>query len=300
MTAGDVAPPLVAVLDRYPCLGEYNDHSLWAKKWGVTVDESYQPVRTAFGEMIGDARFDLCELSFAAYLQARSLGRPITLLPVTLACRFQHADLVAPEGAIDRGQGVEWLSGRRVGLMYYGQTTAVWLRRFLEKQHRFDHRRVTWVEVEASPAPDLGPPANVEVAVGGDLSTMLDAGEIDAMIGRYTGRHTLAPVLADAAADAVDWYRTTGIRTVNHGIVVREGLLARHEGQLFEIYRELRDVIARQPTSATPPHIDMYPRGYSELRPILMELADAAADQGVIHRPLTEDELAHPAIRGWD
>lgn len=49
-----------------------------------------KPVYKAFGTMIRERPFDVSEMAIVSYLQARSHGKPLVLLPAVMMGRFQH------------------------------------------------------------------------------------------------------------------------------------------------------------------------------------------------------------------
>lgn len=91
------------------------------------------PVNRAFAPMVREQRFDVCELAIATALQAKAHGKPIVVLPVTVAARFQEAALLCRADSDLHGPAD--LAGRRVGVRAYSQTTGMWLRGILAERH---------------------------------------------------------------------------------------------------------------------------------------------------------------------
>ena len=89
-------------------------------------------INRAFAPMVRDGRFDVSEMAIATFLQARAYGKPLVLLPVTLAARFQQSALLCR--AKSRIEGAEDLPGCRVGVRAYSQTTGMWLRGILARR----------------------------------------------------------------------------------------------------------------------------------------------------------------------
>ena len=56
------------------------------------------PIHRAFAPMVREQRFDVSEMAIATFLQAKAYGKPLVLLPVVLAARFQQSALVVPNG----------------------------------------------------------------------------------------------------------------------------------------------------------------------------------------------------------
>src|SRR5258707_2488073 len=81
---------------------------------------------TAFKPLVREARFDLAEIAIVTYLQAKAAGKPYVLIPATVVGRGQHHTIAYnPErGALKASD----LTGKRVGVRAYTQTTGAWVR----------------------------------------------------------------------------------------------------------------------------------------------------------------------------
>ena len=79
------------------------------------------PVYKAFGMMVREQKFDICEMAIVSYLQGKAYGKPITLLPATMVGRFQHGTMLYNS---ERGTVTpENLAGRRIGAVSYTHLT---------------------------------------------------------------------------------------------------------------------------------------------------------------------------------
>src|SRR5512135_783860 len=81
--------------------------------------EPFKTIHRAFAPMVREGAFEVSELAIATFLQAREAGRPVVLLPVVLAARFQEAALLCLKSSPLRGPGD--LKGKRVGVRSYSQ-----------------------------------------------------------------------------------------------------------------------------------------------------------------------------------
>src|ERR1700691_3823873 len=52
------------------------------------------PVYKAFGMMVREQKFDICEMAIVSYLQGKAYGKPLTLMPATMVGRFQHGTIL--------------------------------------------------------------------------------------------------------------------------------------------------------------------------------------------------------------
>ena len=50
----------------------------------------YSPTHKGFKPMVREAAFDVSEMAIVTYLMARSVGKPMVLLPNVVMARFQH------------------------------------------------------------------------------------------------------------------------------------------------------------------------------------------------------------------
>src|SRR5688500_8467662 len=116
-------------------LGQYSNtralHEGWVASDLIALDLQDVPVIIrAFASMVREQRYAVSEMAIATFLQAKAYGKPLVLLPVTIAARFQqHAFLCRIDGPIREPKD---LVGRRVGVRAYSQTTGMWLRGILK------------------------------------------------------------------------------------------------------------------------------------------------------------------------
>jgi 4,5-dihydroxyphthalate decarboxylase len=245
----------------------------------------------AFKRVVRDLEFDVAELALMTFLMARSRGVPLRLLPVVLFSRNPLTLLVyrrALGSLIPRD-----LEGRSVGVRAYTTTTAVWARALLADCFGVDLERLQWRTYEEGHVAGVQEPSNVHRdPAHGDLGAMLVTGAIDAAI--------VDPVPADPGvgrlvADAEDvwcaWQRSTGARTVNHVVVVRESL-ARDTARMGELLR----LFGRSRDLADPAAGGSFSMGLDAIAASL-EAAIAAADrQHLLASPLTVADLVIDAI----
>ncbi len=133
------------------------------------------------------------------------------LLPATIDGRNQHHTIFynADRGRAHRHAS---LSGKRVGVRAYTQTTGAWVRGFLAEDYGVDLESVTWVTFEDAHLAEYRDPANVErAAAGKQLKQMLLDGEIDAAIlGDVAEEGPLKHLIPDHAAAGQRWARAHG------------------------------------------------------------------------------------------
>jgi 4,5-dihydroxyphthalate decarboxylase len=208
---------------------------------------SVKPIHHAFKRMIG-LEFDVAEMAIATFLQGRAFGKPLVLLPLVLLNRFHHGSIVKKAGSPLRPGD---LSGKRVGVRSYTQTTGVWVRGILASEYGVDLDSVTWVTTEGGHLAEYQEPANVVRVPGANLREMLASGEIDAWIagGEGHGLPDVEPLIADAAREEVAWYDRAGVLPINHMLVLKREIVDAHPwvpDELIRLFTAAKDGYEQQ------------------------------------------------------
>ena len=167
-------------------------------------------VKTAFPEfkrVVRAMEFDVAELALVTYLQARTHGVPLVLVPaVILASDAPHVFIVYNA---ERGQlGPNDILGRRVGIRASSVTTVMWVRGILQNDYGVDLGRVHWVTFEEPHVAGVTEPPNARRAPPGKtLLTMLLEGELDAaVVSREEVKDArLRPLIPEPEAAALAW-----------------------------------------------------------------------------------------------
>ena len=250
---------------------------------GLRLDLADIPVISrAFAPMVREARYDVSEMAIATFLMAKAWGRPLVLLPVTLAARFQEAALLCrADGPVTPP---EELAGRRVGVRAYSQTTGMWLRGTLARRHGVAAGAVRWVTFEdAHVAEYRDPPFAERAPKGADMLAMLKAGELDAAVfgNDVPDDPALRPVFADPEAAGEAFRAAHGFVPVNHLLVVTRELAETRPALVAELcatFRRLLDGTG-------------LPLGRAALAPAIALAVEDCVAQGLLPRALTADEV---------
>jgi 4,5-dihydroxyphthalate decarboxylase len=242
-----------------------------------------EPVTRAFRRMTRAMEFDLCEMALTTHAQARAFGKAITALPVVLLRGLHHGALICRRDSTLRGPAD--LVGKRIGVRAWSQTTGVWVRGVLRDEYGVAHDAMTWVtEEDAHVQEFVDPPFIRRMAVGQNLRAMLLSGEIDAAVALAgLDPAVVRTVIPDADVVAAGWSRRTGVHPINHIVVVKDALLAAHPWlaeELMRLFLASRDLA----DGAVPYGIDAN-------RPAIELLMRYAAEQGLIPRAFSVDEL---------
>jgi 4,5-dihydroxyphthalate decarboxylase len=263
------------------------------------VDFDFADVKvsnTAFKPLVREAKFDLAELAIVTYLQAKTYGKPYVLIPATVLGRGQHHTIAYnPErGHLNPSD----LTGKRVGVRAYTQTTGAWVRGFLADDYGVDTAKVHWVTFEDPHLAEYKDPDFVTRAPDGkSLVQMLLDGELDAaIVGDNLPDPRLKPLIPDADAVARQWAQTHGGVPINHMMVVRDTIAKSRPDVVKEIYRVLRE--SRR--AAQPPEgclLDPWRFGVEANRRSLEIIIEYSFRQKLIPRMFSVDELFDDCTR---
>src|SRR5450432_4332646 len=161
----------------------------------VTFDfAEYSPTNKGFKPMVREGAFDVSELAIVTYLMAKSVGKPMVLLPIVVLARFQHAF-----GATRTELGElkpRDLEGRRVGIRSFTTTTGAWLRGILANDYGVNLNSIDWVTFEEAHVAEFRDTTQ-RAPEGKEIIQMLLDGELDAVLGEKAERPGLKPLFAD-------------------------------------------------------------------------------------------------------
>ena len=207
-----------------------------------------------FARMLRHRAFDLAEMSCSHYLTRRNDGDafPFIALPVFPSKLFRHGFIFV--NAMAGIQAPKDLEGKRVGFPSIGQTAVVWIRGALQNEYGVDLNSVHWHQggmdtpgyqnpidhrtESAGPVTDLGPQQT--------LSAMLEAGELDAVIGARApscfGRSPqIQRLFPDYRQVEQDYYRRTGVFPIMHTMVMQEGLYQASPWVAQSVYKAMEE-----------------------------------------------------------
>lgn len=250
------------------------------------------PINRAFAPMVRDQSFDISEIAIATYLQAKAYGKPLVLLPVTLAARFQEQALLCRADSAIRSPAD--LNGCRVGVRAYSQTTGLWLRGILADDYGFRASDIAWVTFEGAHVLEYqDPPFVKRAAAGQDMLAMLRNGELDAVIAgnEVPGDPGLRTVFPDPAAAGRVFWGKHGFAPVNHMLCVTQSLAETRPDLMLDLYALFSRAKAAHDATRTAGSPDLYPLGRAAVAPAVVRALRHAMDQGLLPRELALDRL---------
>ena len=246
----------------------------------------YSPTNKGFKPMVRQAAFDVSEMAIVTYLMAKSVGKPMVLLPDVVVARFQHG--YALYNAKLATLKPTDLRGKRVGIRSFSTTTGAWLRGILANDHGVDLDSIDWVTFEDAHVAEYKDTTKRALA-GKQIVEMLIDGELDAVLGEKSDHPDLKPLFSDVAAAEKSWFEKHKVTPINHMVVVSQNLSDIHPDAVREVHRLLTASAVASPAS---------PR-YSadELRRSLQLIIDYSTQQKLIPRAFTVDELFDDVTR---
>ena len=285
-----------------------------------------------FWRQLSAAEFDVSEMSMSELMMIRARGDDRFVgMPVFTTRRFYHTGIfVRKDAKIDRPAD---LKGKRVGVPEYIQTSALWTRGVLETEFGVAPKNMTFF-MERLPtrshAGAIGFTAPPGVTVNRippekSVGSMMLAGELDACMsynrnqglidrsGADLENHPdIKPLFPDAAAEAIRYYKKTGIYPINHGMVVKRAVFEREPWVVINILQafdqantiadgERREHVAYHfETGLVPPEYRkamatrIVAHGLKANRATLETAAKYSNQQGLTPRIMTMDELFAP------
>jgi 4,5-dihydroxyphthalate decarboxylase len=251
------------------------------------------PVWSGFKAMVRRREFDVSEMAIVTYLIAKSFGKPMVLLPAVMTGRIQHAWAIynGERGTLTPAD----LVGKRVGIRSFTTTTGAWLRGMFQNDYGLDLSSVRWVTFEEPHVAEYVDTTE-RAPPGKTIVQMLLDGELDAVLGDRSDDPRIKPLFGDPAAAAAAWHRKHGIVPINHMVVVSEELARSQPDIVREIFALLKES-KRRGAPAPPDGIDHLPFGVEACRPALARIIDYAAQQRLIPRRFTVDELFDDTTR---
>jgi 4,5-dihydroxyphthalate decarboxylase len=270
-------------------IGTYR-HTRPLKDGTVTSDKLHLdhrdlvPANRAFRPMINRQAFDVSEMALVTLILGKACQRPIVGIPTILMQQSAYGMLLVRADSPLRA--AKELEGRSIGVRAYTQTTGTWLRGMLSDQFGVDLSTLQWITFEAAHVDGFQDPENARRAPDGKtLAGMLRDGEIDAAAGLEPSEHPdLRPLLENATDVEEDWIRQTGVRPINHTLVVRRDVLEEHPW----VADELAQLVTQAKRRVGG---DVPPDGLALIRGPLTVLSRYALEQRITSRMLTPEEL---------
>jgi 4,5-dihydroxyphthalate decarboxylase len=281
---------LRTLLGDHPCTAALKSGSVKSDIVALDYTE-YSPTNKGFKPMVRDGAFDVSEMAIVTYLMAKSVGKPMVLLPSVVVARFQHGYAVHRSELGDLKP--HDLEGKRVGIRSFTTTTGAWLRGILANDYGVNLDKIDWITFEDAHVAEFRD-TTVCAPQGKQIIQMLLDGDLDAVLGEKVERPGLKPLFPDAAAEEKSWFAKHGVVPINHMVVVSAALSDTHPDAVREVFRLLQASAALTPVDAKPalPKFSADEMGRS-----LALISEYCAQQGLIPRAYTVDEMFDDVTR---
>jgi 4,5-dihydroxyphthalate decarboxylase len=273
------------------------------------------------------AEFDICELSMSSFtVKTAQGGCPYVGVPAFVSRAFRHTAIYV---RTDRIKEPSDLKGKRIGVPEYQLTANVWARAILHDDHGVKPADIHWIRgglIDAGRLEKISITLPKDVKLedappGRTLSSMLEAGEIDGVIGPRVptpferGHPHVGWLFADPVAAAKDYFKRTGIFPIMHIIGVRQKLAEQHPWLPAAVLKAfdrskaiaLEKLSDTSSTKVTLPFVeehlvearklmgeDFWSYGVQPNRKVLDYFLGQHHAQGLSSRRVSVDELFHP------
>ncbi len=296
-----------------------------AKIEGCEVTAVMLEPEEAFHRAFKFQEFDVTEMSLSSHLVRTSRGQADYVgVPAFVSRLFRHSGIYI---RTDRGiRRPEDLRGKTVGVPEYQMTANVWIRGMLQDEYGVAPRDIKWrrggleqpgreerTKIELPPDIDIA-----DIPRDRTLSQMLEAGEIDAIMGARApscflrGAPHVDRLFPDYPAAEEAYYRKSKIFPIMHLIGIRRTLAEQHPWlpvSVFKAFIKAKEICMKEfeqighlacslPWSvheyARLKHVlgeDYWSYGLEPNRHVLERLAAYSFDQGLSARKVAPEEM---------
>jgi|SRR5262245_404232 len=243
------------------------------------IDLIMSPVHASelFWRQLRFADFDLSDMSFSSLIIAIAEGDKRWVgLPIFTTRRFFHTRILVRRDA--RIETPADLKGKRVGVPEYQQTAALWTRGVLQHEFGVEPKNMEfWMERNPEHshggATGFKPPPGVtvhQIPLGKDIGSMMLSGELQAtllyivnpnLVDRSSADLWNHPdvryLFPDPKAEAVRFYKKTGLYPINHCVAIKREIAERHPWAILNVFKafERANAIANEQRTE---HLDYY------------------------------------------
>jgi 4,5-dihydroxyphthalate decarboxylase len=189
-------------------------------------------------------------------------------------------------------------------------TTGIWARGILQSEYGVDLGKITWAPTDDEHVAEYRAPGNVDYARRGQaLPELLATGQLAAAVGDIkVDSPDVKPLIPDARNAGYAYFKKTGIYPINHGVVVKDSVLAEAPWVAEELFAAFaaakRTYLStldkggkRSPADEQAAALggvvggDPFPFGIEANRKALEAIAQFAVDQRVTHKKYRPEDL---------
>jgi 4,5-dihydroxyphthalate decarboxylase len=297
---------------------------------GVELTALTMQIEEIFFRAFNFQDFDVSEVSMAKFSSLASQGSsPFVGIPVFPSRVPRHSSIyIRCNGPVKQPSD---LKGKRIGIPEWAQTAAVYSRGLIQHQFGVDLTSIQWVQAGVDQPGrqekvKLKLPSGIDYVSAPDksLSGMLVSGEIDAALSAHApacfeqGHPNVTRLFEDYLDVEMQYVRDTGIFPIMHAVAFKREVVERNPwvaANLFAAFEEARRRSVRRTLNNTSSSLpipwcyefarrmqnvvgeDLLPYGVETNRTTLEAFLQYALEQGVLHRPMTPEELFPPQVQ---
>jgi len=292
------------------------------KPEGLELNWLVLPHLEIWTRMLNYYDFDASEISLSSYLIARTIGKPLTAIPVFPARAFRHSYIF-----INTRSGIREprdLMGKRVGLAEFQQTATVWVRGTLQHEYGVNLEEIEWFTWMPRPRMEIEMPDRYSVhQISPDRKPdqMLFNGELDAVICASLFPSLLNPpphvrrLFENYEEVEAAYFKKTGIFPIMHSVALRQELWQENPWiarSLFKAFQRAKENAYERLNDTSPYKIslawfrgpveeqreilgdDPWPYGLEKNRHVVAALMDYLYEQGLVKEKLEVEKLFAP------
>jgi 4,5-dihydroxyphthalate decarboxylase len=205
---------------------------------------------TRHWRFLRNREFDMAEVSSSSYMAARDNGLPFRAIPVFPHRRFRHGFIF-----INTAKGITKptdLIGRRVGVKFFLNSAALWLRGILQHDYGVPFRSIDWyTELDEDIAQvSLDGVRITQVPKGKSIVGMLLDGELDAVLHPDLIKPLrdkdprVGRLFPNYKADEAAWFAKTGIFPIMHVLGLRQEIVEKYPWVPVNMYMAFNEAKA--------------------------------------------------------
>lgn len=228
---------------------------------GVELIPTLSDPSETFWRQLKFREFEISEMSLSSYIIAKERGMDMVAIPAFPGRRFMHMELSyhVDSGVREPGD----LSGKRIGVGEYQQTSALWTRGILEHDFGVSQYKVHWFmerteDLSHGGATGFTPPKGISfqrVPPEKSLASMLVNHELDAApVSRAFRKETniidrstqirgsggdwskVKPLFVDRIGEGARFFKKHGYIPANHTYVIRGDVHRQYPWVAFNLY----------------------------------------------------------------
>jgi len=233
---------------------------------------------TRHWRFLRNREFDMAEVSSSSYIAARDNGLAFRAIPVFPHRRFRHGFVF-----INTGKGISKpadLVGKKVGVKFFLNSAALWLRGILQHDYGVPFRSIDWfTELDEDIAEARLEGVRItRVPTGRTIVDMLLDGELDAvlhpdLIAPLRERDPrVGRLFPDYKADEAAWFNKTGIFPIMHVLGIRQEIVEKYPWvpvNMFVAFEEAKAVAMKRMENPRIVPLAWYRESWEEQQAIL-------------------------------